>query len=80
MKKGLSFKKKLLSMSLAICMAFGSAAVLPQSFFADTASISASAAETLYKYGDYHYRILSDGTIEIVFYHNIRDTLSLIHI
>ena len=74
MKKGLSFKKKLLSMSLAICIAFGSAAVLPKSFFADTASISASAAETLYKYGDYHYRILSDGTIEIAFYHNIRDT------
>ena len=37
-------KKRFLSMALALCMVFGSAAVLPEGIFADSAGISASAA------------------------------------
>ena len=37
-------KKKLLSLALALCMVFGSAASLPQGAFTETAGITASAA------------------------------------
>ena len=56
-------------MTLAICMVFGSASALPQSYFADNTSISASA-ESYYKYGNYNYTILSDGTVKITMFHN----------
>ncbi len=56
-------------MTLAICMVFGSASALPQSYFADNTSISASA-ESYYKYGNYNYTILSDGTVRITMFHN----------
>ncbi len=42
--------KKLLSVALAVCMTFGSAAMLPRSTFAESASIYASAAQTEDKY------------------------------
>lgn len=61
-----TMKKKLLSMSLALCMVFGSVSALPQSYIADNTSISASA-DTLIKYPsyNYYYKVLSDGTVAI---------------
>ncbi len=63
-------KKKLVSAALALCMVFGSAAALPQSAVTDTTAISASAATTYYTYGNYRYKILSNGTVEIFYFHN----------
>ena len=65
----MKMKKKLLSMSLALCLAFGSASALPQSYFADSTSISASA-DTTFSYGDFRYKVLSDGTVAVISYHN----------
>lgn len=64
-------KKKLLSMSLALCMVFGSVSALPQSYIADNTSISASA-DTLIKYPsyNYYYKVLSDGTVAITSFYN----------
>ena len=56
-------------MALAICMVFGSASALPQSYLADSTSITASAV-TYYKYGNFTYVILSDGTVKITNYYN----------
>ena len=39
-------KKKLLSLALALCMAFGGAAALPQSSLTQSTSITASAASS----------------------------------
>ena len=38
--------KKLLSVALAVCMTFGSAAMLPEGVFSESTSITASAAST----------------------------------
>ena len=56
--------KKIISMALAICMVFGSAAALPQGTFVDTTTgITASA--DWQQYGDFKYDYLQDGTVEI---------------
>ncbi len=61
-------KKKILSMTLALCLVFGSAAALPQGTFAQGTAITASAALTS---GDYNYNVLSDGTVELTCYKGI---------
>ena len=49
-------KKKILSAFLALCLAFGSAAALPQSSVTESTSITASAADAK-KVSDYSYEI-----------------------
>ena len=61
-------KKKILSAVLALCLAFGSAAALPQSSVVESTSISASAEGETKKSGNYEYRILDDGTAQIAKY------------
>ncbi len=51
-------KKKLLSAALAVCLMFGSAAALPEAFWDDSASISASAASE----SDFTYKALDGST------------------
>ena len=46
-------KKQIVSFSLALCMVFGSAAALPQSFVTDQTGISASAADSDWNYQNY---------------------------
>ena len=53
--------KKLLSVALAVCMTFGSAAMLPQNSFIGQTDITASAETT----SDYEYSVLKDGTVMI---------------
>ena len=60
-------KKKLLSLALAVTMLFGSAAALPEGAFDEFASVSASAEVE----GDYEYRMLDDGTVEITKYNGV---------
>ena len=58
-------KKKILSIALALCLAFGTAAVLPESILTSGAGITASALQ----YGDFTYHIIKgtsfDGKVEI---------------
>ena len=61
-------KKKILSAVLALCLAFGSAAALPQSSVVESTSITASAEVETKKSGNYEYTILKDGTAEIAKY------------
>ena len=56
--------KRILSLALAVCMAFGSAALLPEGIFETGSTITASAAQS----GDYEYKVLKDGTAEITKY------------
>ncbi len=58
--------KKIISMALAICMVFGSAAALPHSDFVSTPGITASADNPVS--GNYQYSVLSDGTVKITWY------------
>ena len=58
--------KRTLSMALALCLMFGSAAALPEGTFTQSTSITASA-ETLIS-GDFEYTLLDDGTINIFKY------------
>ncbi|WP_051588957.1 leucine-rich repeat domain-containing protein [Ruminococcus sp. NK3A76] len=53
--------KKILSSVLALCMVFGTAAVLPEGAVSLGSDILASAVT----YGDYEYTVLDDGTVEI---------------
>ena len=67
-------------MSLALCMVFGSASALPQSYIADNTSISASA-DTLIKYPsyNYYYKVLSDGTVAITdFYNKTKSAINVV--
>ena len=58
--------KKILSSALAICMVFGTAAVLPEGYeLFDTAMTVSAEDETVYKYGDFTYQIKDNGTIKI---------------
>lgn len=68
--------KKIISMALAICMVFGSAAALPHSDFVTTSGITASA-DAYYETNDYKYRIMNDGTAEITWYKNQNAVTSL---
>ena len=52
--------KKVLSSALALCLVFGTAAVLPEGAVSIGSDIVASAAET---YGDYEYIIDDDGAV-----------------
>ena len=61
-------KKRLLSAVLALCMAFGSVAALPEGVFSESTSITASAEGETKKSGNYEYNILKDGTAEIAKY------------
>ena len=61
-------KKKILSAVLALCLAFGSAAALPQSSVVESTSITASAEGETKKSGNYEYKILKNGTAEITKY------------
>ena len=61
-------KKKVLSGLLAIAMVFGSAAALPEGVFDTSAGITASAAGDIKVSGDYKYKDLTDGTVEITGY------------
>lgn len=71
-------KKKILSMTLAICMVFGSAAALPQGVFSDgTVGITASA--DWQQEGDFKYDYLQDGTIEIKGYTGKSSTIRVPH-
>lgn len=58
-------KKKILAMTLALSMVFGSAAMLPQGVIGESTGITASAVLTA---GDYNYNVLSDGTVELTWY------------
>ncbi len=64
----MTMKKKILSAVLALCLAFGSAAALPQSAVVESTSITASAEGETKKSGNYEYTILKDGTAEITKY------------
>lgn len=66
-------KKRLLSLTLAAAMIFGSAAMLPEGTFVDKTSISASA----YSEGKYEYQILSDGTAELSKYNGTQSTVTI---
>ena len=60
--------KRVLSMALALCMVFGSAAALPEgTFITQSTSITVSAEGEIVS-GDYSYVELGDGTIEITGY------------
>ena len=56
-------KKKILSMALALCLAFGTAAALPNSVFTADTGITASAEQ----YGNFNYTV-SDGKVCITGY------------
>ncbi|MBR1752495.1 MAG: hypothetical protein IJ740_16780 [Ruminococcus sp.] len=58
--------KQIISSALALSLAFGAAAYLPEGFSAQSA-ITARAEDTL-TYGDYQYTVLDDGTVEITDY------------
>ena len=60
-------KKKFLSMALALCLVFGSAASLPQDAFTDSTSITASAYGESVS-GNYKYKVLNNKTVEIINY------------
>ena len=60
-------KKKILSMTLALTLVFGSAAALPNGIFENTSGITASAYD-YYEANGYRYRILADGTVEIGYF------------
>lgn len=66
-------KKRLLSMAMALCLVLGSAAALPKNAFVDSTSISASAEVS----GDYEYRVLDNGTVEITKYNGKAETLNI---
>lgn len=66
-------KKKILSITLALCLAFASSAALPQSAFTDTAGISATALTS----GDFEYSLLNDGTAEITGYKGSKADLTI---
>ena len=63
----MTMKKKILSAVLALCLAFGSAAALPQSAFVESTSITASAESTATsgKCGDNVSWTLKDGVLTI---------------
>ena len=48
-------KKKLLSMTLALCLVFGTASALPQGYLGGSAAITASAAGDTFTVGDIQY-------------------------
>ncbi len=52
--------KRIISCAAALCMAFGAAAYLPESFSPQSGIMA--QAET---YGDFEYTVLDDGTVEI---------------
>ena len=56
--------KKFIAIAAAAAMTFGTAEMLPGGVF-DTGAVVRSSAET---YGDYEYRELEDGTVEITLY------------
>ena len=68
--------KKLLSLALAVCMTFGSAAVLPQNSFIGQTDITASAASTATSgsCGDDAYWTLNDGVLTISGIGSIKDS------
>ena len=70
---GNDLKKKILSITLALCLAFASSAALPQSAFTDTAGISATALTS----GDFEYSLLNDGTAEITGYKGSKADLTI---
>lgn len=70
---GKDLKKKILSITLALCLAFASSAALPQSAFTDTAGISATALTS----GDFEYSLLNDGTAEITGYKGSKADLTI---
>lgn len=59
--------KKIVAGLLALTFVFGGTA-LPNTVVNSNAVISASAAEKQVRYGDYAYKLLEDGTVEIVRY------------
>lgn len=69
-------KKKILAMAFAVCLVFGTAAALPNNFFTDSTSISASAEDDL-KYGDYYYTVLDDGTVMITGFEGTGRTVNI---
>ena len=70
-------KKKILAMALALCMAFGSAAALPEGVFTDTGTGITASAYDEYTYGDYKYVIQDDGSIKITAYSGIKRKVSI---
>lgn len=70
-------KKKILSGLLALALVFGSAAALPKDVFTQSTSITASAESNLIKSGNYVYKVLTDGTIEIINYVGTDTTLTI---
>ena len=50
-------KKKVLSMTLALCLVFGTASALPQGYFSSSAEITASAAGDTFTVGDRDLKI-----------------------
>jgi len=75
--KRIKMKKKILSGLLALALVFGSAAALPKDVFTDSTSITASAESNLIKSGNYNYKVLTDGTIEIINYVGTDTTLTI---
>ena len=70
-------KKKILSMALALCLAFGSAAALPEGTFTDTGTgITASAWGDTYKSGNYEYKI-EDGKATITKYNGKESNVTI---
>ena len=65
--------KKILSSVLALCMVFGTAAVLPEGAVELGSEIVASAEE----YGDFEYEELDDGTISIISYNGFDEDLTV---
>ena len=70
--------KKLIAGAVSVALMFGMAAALPRKLSGKIGSvISASAIYTFYTYGDYEYRELNDGTVEITKYTGSASTLTI---
>ena len=65
--------KKLLSVALAVCMTFGSAAALPEGVFVNQTEITASAVSD----GDWEYVVLDDDTISLTKYNGGGGTVNI---
>ena len=70
-------KKRILATALALCMVFGSAASLSESTFTESTGITASAAESTKKSGNYEYKLLKDGSAMITKYNGKESKVSI---
>ncbi|SFC79259.1 leucine-rich repeat protein [Ruminococcus albus] len=66
-------KKKILSMTLALCLTLGSAAALPQGVFTDNTFITATAETE----GLFEYTILDSGSAMITKYNGMADNVTI---